>query len=79
MAFNVKKLPLVEETPLQYLPTMSRELGIELYVKRDDLTALGAGGNKLRKLEYLAADAIDKGATMLLTVGGALEAVLRRH
>ena len=71
MAFNVKKLSLVEATPLQYLPTMSRELGIELYVKRDDLTALGAGGNKLRKLEYLAADAIDKGATMLLTVGGA--------
>ena len=71
MAFNVKKLPLVEATPLQHLPTMSRELGIELYVKRDDLTALGAGGNKLRKLEYLAADAIDKGATMLLTVGGA--------
>ena len=71
MAFDVKKLPLVEATPLQYLPTMSRELGIELYVKRDDLTALGAGGNKLRKLEYLAADAIDKGATMLLTVGGA--------
>ena len=30
MAFNVKKLPLVEATPLQYLPTMSRELGIEL-------------------------------------------------
>ena len=71
MAFNVKKLSLVEATPLQYLPAMSRELGIELYVKRDDLTALGAGGNKLRKLEYLAADAIDKGATMLLTVGGA--------
>lgn len=71
MTFNVKKLPLVEETPLQYLPTMSRELGIELYIKRDDLTALGAGGNKLRKLEYLAADAMDKGATMLLTVGGA--------
>lgn len=71
MPFNVKKLSFVEKTPLQYLPAMSRELGIELYIKRDDLTALGAGGNKLRKLEYLAADAIDKGATMLLTVGGA--------
>ncbi|MBQ3548754.1 MAG: D-cysteine desulfhydrase family protein [Oscillospiraceae bacterium] len=71
MAFDVKKLSLVEPTPLQYLPTLSRELGIELYCKRDDLTALGAGGNKLRKLEYLAADALDKGATMLLTVGGA--------
>ena len=53
MAFGVKKLSLVEPTPLQYLPTLSEELGIELYIKRDDLTALGAGGNKLRKLEYL--------------------------
>ena len=71
MAFDVKKLSLVEPTPLQYLPTLSRELGIELYIKRDDLTALGAGGNKLRKLEYLVADALEKGATMLVTEGGA--------
>lgn len=71
MAFDVKKLHLVDETPIQYLPAMSRELGIELYIKRDDLSAWGAGGNKLRKLEYLAQDALDKGATMLLTVGGA--------
>lgn len=70
MAFGVKKLHLVDETPVQYLPTLSGELGIELYIKRDDLTAWGAGGNKLRKLEYLAADALERGATMLLTVGG---------
>lgn len=71
MAFGVKKLDLAGVTPIEYLPTMSKELGIELYIKRDDLTPFGAGGNKLRKLEYLAADAIDQGATMLLTVGGA--------
>lgn len=70
MAFGVKKLHLVDETPVQYLPTLSAELGIELYIKRDDLTAWGAGGNKLRKLEYLAADALERGATMLVTVGG---------
>lgn len=58
-------------TPLTRLDNISEELGINLYLKRDDLTNFGTGGNKLRKLEYLLKDAKDKGATMLLTVGGA--------
>lgn len=58
-------------TPLERLNTISDELGINFYIKRDDLTNYGTGGNKLRKLEYLAKDAIDQGYTMLLTVGGA--------
>ncbi|MBR6677915.1 MAG: D-cysteine desulfhydrase family protein [Oscillospiraceae bacterium] len=58
-------------TPLEYLSTMSQKLGIHLYIKRDDLLPLGAGGNKLRKLEYLLADAKAQGATVLLTTGGA--------
>ncbi len=58
-------------TPVNYLPNLSQRLGIELYMKRDDLTELGIGGNKLRKLEYLLHDAQEKGATMLVTVGGA--------
>lgn len=58
-------------TPLEKLENISKDLGINLYIKRDDLTPLAAGGNKLRKLEYLVKDAMDKGATMLLTVGGA--------
>lgn len=58
-------------TPLEYLPTLSKELDIKLYIKRDDLTGLGMGGNKLRKLEYLLFDAKSKGATTLLTLGGA--------
>ena len=37
-------------TPLDYLPRISKELGVEFYLKRDDLTGIGAGGNKLRKL-----------------------------
>jgi len=48
-------------------------LGMEpgaLWVKRDDLTGLGAGGNKARKLDYLCADALDKGADVLVTGGG---------
>ncbi|MGN0704625.1 MAG: 1-aminocyclopropane-1-carboxylate deaminase/D-cysteine desulfhydrase [Lentihominibacter sp.] len=57
-------------TPLDYLPRLSKELGVEFYLKRDDLTGIGAGGNKLRKLEYLLKDALDKNADRLLTVGG---------
>ena len=58
-------------TPLERLDNISDDLGINLYIKRDDLTPLAAGGNKLRKLEYLLKDAKDKGSTLLLTVGGA--------
>ena len=58
-------------TPLEYLPGVSQDLGVEFYIKRDDLTNLGVGGNKLRKLEYLLKDAQDQGGTMLLTLGGA--------
>ena len=58
-------------TPLHRLDRISEDLGVEFYLKRDDLTNLGTGGNKLRKLEYFLQDALDQGATMLLTVGGA--------
>jgi D-cysteine desulfhydrase family pyridoxal phosphate-dependent enzyme len=40
-----------------------------IFIKRDDLTALGLGGNKARKLEYLVADAVQQGATTLITTG----------
>ena len=63
---NILHLP----TPIEYLPSVSADLGIKLYIKRDDLTPLAMGGNKLRKLEYFVKDAKDKGATLLLTVGG---------
>lgn len=58
-------------TPITYLEHISADLGISLYLKRDDLTDFAVGGNKLRKLEYLVKDALNQGATMLLTVGGA--------
>ena len=48
-------------------------LGMEpgaLWVKRDDVTGLGGGGNKARKLDYLCADALEQGADMLVTGGG---------
>ncbi len=64
-------LPLANTpTPLQKLPRLSRELGVEILVKRDDLTGLGMSGNKVRKLEFLLADAMRKSAEVVITGGG---------
>lgn len=58
-------------TPLQRMERLEQALGCgPLYVKRDDLTPLGMGGNKTRKLEFLVADALANGADTLVTVGG---------
>jgi L-cysteate sulfo-lyase len=57
-------------TPLERLDRLSEYLGgPTLWVKRDDCTGLGTGGNKTRKLEFLMADALAKGADTLLTQG----------
>ncbi|HYE52456.1 MAG TPA: D-cysteine desulfhydrase family protein [Azospirillaceae bacterium] len=57
-------------TPIEPLERLSRELGgPRLYVKRDDCTGLGGGGNKIRKLEYLLADARARGCDALVTTG----------
>ncbi|WP_220813706.1 D-cysteine desulfhydrase [Pseudomonas paralcaligenes] len=56
-------------TPLEHLPRLSRHLGRDIWVKRDDLTPLALGGNKARKLEFLAADALAQGADVLVTAG----------
>lgn len=56
-------------TPVHTLPRIGKELGIDLKIKRDDLTGLAAGGNKVRKLEYLVSDALKNGATVLMTAG----------
>jgi D-cysteine desulfhydrase family pyridoxal phosphate-dependent enzyme len=74
LARRLTELPRVSlitsPTPLEYWANLSRHLGIELYAKRDDLTGIGVGGNKLRKLEYIGGAAINLGATHLLTTGG---------
>jgi len=58
-------------TPLQELKNLTHALGgPRLFIKRDDLTGLGLGGNKLRKLEYALAEAVAQGATAVITVGG---------
>lgn len=56
-------------TSLEYLPRLSDHLGREIFIKRDDVTPLAMGGNKLRKLEFLAADALREGADTLITAG----------
>ena len=58
-------------TPIQYLSNISRTLSVNVYIKRDDLSGAGLGGNKVRKLEYLLADAKKQGAKVVFTTGGA--------
>jgi 1-aminocyclopropane-1-carboxylate deaminase/D-cysteine desulfhydrase-like pyridoxal-dependent ACC family enzyme len=53
-------------TPLQPCPRASRDLGIELLIKRDDLTGLAFGGNKTRNLEFRMAEARNSGADVLV-------------
>jgi L-cysteate sulfo-lyase len=74
MAKKLSEFPSVplchQPTPLEFMPRMSESLGgPRLWIKRDDCTGLATGGNKTRKLEFLIADAIEKGADMVLTQG----------
>jgi L-cysteate sulfo-lyase len=59
-------------TPLEPAPRLAAALGLrpdDLWVKRDDLSGLGGGGNKIRKLEYTCAAAVDAGAEVLVSSG----------
>lgn len=58
-------------TPLQKMERLSEELRVEIFFKRDDLTGCELSGNKIRKLEFLLADARAKGADTVITCGGA--------
>ncbi len=57
-------------TPLERLERLSETLGAEVWVKRDDCSGLALGGNKVRKLEYLLAEARAAGQDAVVTVGG---------
>lgn len=73
------KLKHIEKTSLGFFPTPLVELsrlsqfldGPKIFMKRDDLTGLALGGNKTRKLEYILADAIQKGCNTIITAGAA--------
>ena len=58
-------------TPLYRLPNISRELDTNVWIKRDDMCGVALGGNKVRKLEYLLADAKKQGYDLVMTTGQA--------
>ena len=68
---NFPRVPLAHlPTPLEPLPRFSEHLGgPEIWVKRDDCTGLATGGNKTRKLEFSMGQALEQGATSIITVG----------
>lgn len=70
-----KETFLFGPSPVQFLPRLSKELspdgGVKIYAKREDCNSgLAYGGNKVRKLEYLVADALAEGCDTLVSVGG---------
>src|SRR5687768_285136 len=71
----VAALPRVElgakPSPLQPAPRLSARLGVEVWLKRDDLLGPAFGGNKVRKLEFLLADALAQRADCIITCGAA--------
>ncbi len=68
---SIARIPLATyPTPLEDLPRLSAELGRPVYIKHDDLIGPAMGGNKIRKLEYLLADAKRKGQRKIVTFGG---------
>jgi len=71
MPAGYPRVPLVlEPTPLHPAERLSGELGVPVLLKRDDLAGTGLGGNKLRGLEYLIADALGQGCDCLVTGAG---------
>ncbi len=58
-------------TPFERLGRFEKGLGVELYLKRDDLTGAALSGNKVRKLEFVLAEALNRGADVVITCGGA--------
>ena len=56
-------------TPCEPMTRLSKQLGIDLLIKRDDLTGSALSGNKIRKLEFLIGEALTQGADTLITCG----------
>ena len=71
----IDKLPRIRlarlPTPLEEMPNLTKTLGgPKLWIKRDDLTGIAFGGNKERKTEFVMADALQRGADVIITTGG---------
>ncbi|OGF44671.1 MAG: hypothetical protein A2452_07940 [Candidatus Firestonebacteria bacterium RIFOXYC2_FULL_39_67] len=69
---KIKKISLFNRvTPIEHLESLSKQLeGPKIFIKRDDLTDAALGGNKVRKLEYILADALETGCDTIITTGG---------
>ena len=61
----------VYPTPFYKLERISAQYGRDIWIKRDDLCGVALGGNKVRKLEYLLAQARSEGCDTVFTTGGA--------
>jgi len=77
---RLPRIPLAHlPTPLDHCPRLSEHLdGPQIYIKRDDCTGLAFGGNKTRQLEFIMADARQKGADTIIT-GAATQSNLCRQ
>jgi D-cysteine desulfhydrase family pyridoxal phosphate-dependent enzyme len=68
---SLREIPRIQlaflPTPLQKLENLSELYGVELYLKRDDLTGAEFGGNKTRKYEFVMAEALEQGADCIVT------------
>lgn len=65
-------------TPVHRLDRLSEDLGLDLWIKRDDLTGLAMGGNKARKLEYIMADLVARRVQAVVTCGAAQSNFVRQ-
>src|SRR6476619_6083358 len=73
------KVPLIlSPTPIHRLNNLSKKTGLDLWIKRDDLTGFAFGGNKGRKLEYLIADALTQRAEVITTCGSSQSNFIRQ-
>lgn len=72
---NISDLPRVSlgvfPTPFYRLENISGKYGRSIWIKRDDLCGVALGGNKVRKLEFLLAEALNQGCDTVFTTGGA--------
>ena len=69
---KTERAPLLfTPTPLHLLTGFSKYEEVQVYIKRDDMTGIGPGGNKIRSLEYILGEAIEKGCKKILTAGPA--------
>ena len=70
---KTERVPLMPApTPLHRLHRLEEQWGCpEIYIKRDDMTGIGPGGNKIRSLEYILGEAVKEGSKVILAAGPA--------